>query len=196
MDTRNDTELIKDYTNGDTKAFDVLVSRYARPIYAFVYRLVGNSVDVEDVVQEIFIKAWKNIRKFDSERNVQFKSWIFAIARNTAIDWLRKKRPVIFSTINDDKNSVSDGESNEKFENNIPDTAPLAHELFEREETANALDEILSSLHPDDKTIIILHHYETLTFEEIAEITKKPMNTVKSRYRRSMAKLRKLVAPK
>lgn len=193
MSTRNDAELVQNYIDGDSVAFDVLVNRYARPIYAFVYRLTGNAAETEDIVQDIFTKTWKKIKKFDPENGASFKSWVFAIARNTTIDWLRKKRPVMFSSIDSDKNATADGDFTEKFENNIADTEPLAHEMFERQEIADALDAVLSTLNPDDKSIILLHHYEMLTFEEIAIVTKKPMNTVKSRYRRSMAKLKELV---
>ncbi|MDB5259502.1 MAG: polymerase, sigma-24 subunit, subfamily [Candidatus Taylorbacteria bacterium] len=193
MDTRTDTELVQAYIDGDVGAFDVIVRRYSKSIFAFTYHLAGNPTDAQDIVQEIFMKSWKHIRKFDSEK-AGFKPWLFAIARNTAIDWLRKKRPATFTDIDADRSRSSD-DAAEQFGNAIPDGEPLADEIFEKKELAERIESMLASLPPDERTIILLHHYEMLTFEEIAEILKKPMNTVKSRYRRTLAKLKDAPKP-
>ena len=86
---KSDNEIIIQYLNGDKDAFTEIVNRYLKLIYNFTYRLVGNEKVAEDISQEVFLKAWKNIKKFDLEKN--FKTWIFSIAKNTAIDYLRKR---------------------------------------------------------------------------------------------------------
>jgi len=79
-----DQQLIESYFDGDEAALAVLVNRYLKPVYNFAFRLTGNQADAEDVSQETFLKAWKNIKKFRADEN--FKAWILKIARNTAYD--------------------------------------------------------------------------------------------------------------
>src|SRR3989338_6167993 len=91
---RSDQQLIADYIAGDEKSLKLLVRRYLKPIYSFTYRYVGGGQDAEDGTQEVFIKIWRHIKRFD--QNKSFKTWIFAIAKNTAIDFLKKKRAILF----------------------------------------------------------------------------------------------------
>ncbi len=95
MPDRSDENLVTDYLKGDKKALEILIGRYLKPIYNFLYRYTGDVAEAEDITQEAFVRAWKNIRKFD--RNKKFKTWIFGIAKNAAIDFLRKKKPILFS---------------------------------------------------------------------------------------------------
>ncbi|MCX6715988.1 MAG: RNA polymerase sigma factor [Candidatus Taylorbacteria bacterium] len=161
--------------------FDQIVEEYTRPIYNFVYRLCGSREEAEDLTQEVFLKVWKNLGKFDPEKSS--KTWIFTIARNTTIDWLRKKKSINFSQM--------DTAHDEPFEDGLADIEPLPDEIFQRKELAYDLESALSKIPPDHKMIILLHHTEDLTFEEISIITDKPMNTVKSQYRRALIMLRK-----
>src|SRR3989338_146778 len=92
---RSDQQLIADYLTGDEKSLKILYGRYLKPIYSFVYRYVGGGQDVEDVTQDAFVKVWRNLKKFD--QNKSFKTWIFSIAKNTAIDFLKKKKAIPFS---------------------------------------------------------------------------------------------------
>ncbi|MBI4159946.1 sigma-70 family RNA polymerase sigma factor [Candidatus Wolfebacteria bacterium] len=71
-------------------SLELLIRRYLKPIYGFTYRYVGAGQDTEDVTQETFVKVWRNLKKFD--QNKSFKTWIFSIAKNTAIDFLKKKK--------------------------------------------------------------------------------------------------------
>ena len=171
--------------------FEQLMARYLSPVYNFIYRLTGNIEQAADLTQETFVKVWKNFKRFDQTKN--FKPWIFAIARNTAIDWLRKHREITFSDL---RNQENDGGNN--FENNIPDELPLPDELFRRAELTSLLQRALAELPINDRTIILLHQTEKLNFAEIAEILNQPMNTVKSRYRRALTALRQflIIAPK
>ena len=176
---KNDNELVIDYRNGDRKAIEVLVKRYLPSIYNFVRRFVGEEY-ADDVAQETFVKVWKHINRFDEKRN--FKVWLFTIARHVSIDWTRKKKLTPFSVFEDEDGTFD-----------VEDASPLAMEIFQRKETAVALDKLLDELPLDRKTIILLHDSEMLPFAEIAEIVEKPMNTVKSQYRRAIMVLRKKV---
>lgn len=181
----DDQQLITKYLeDDDANAFEDLLKRYLQPIYNFVYRLTG-SEDTQDIVQEVFIKVWKKIASYDS--NYSFKSWIFTIARNTAIDWLRKKRNLVFSSLN------SSDDSEFSIEDTILDTAPLPEEIFAQKENELLIRKAINSLSPSSKEVLLLHLEEDLTFEEIAKITGRPMNTAKSQYRRALAKLREIL---
>ena len=144
--------------------------------------MVGNKNDAEDITQDVFVKIWKNIKKFDQEKN--FKTWVFAIARNTTIDWLRNRKNVTFSSLDTDQ---------EMFEETISDILPLPDEIFSRKELVHELEIVLDKISIESKTIVFLHLKEDMTFEEIAEIVKKPMNTIKSQYRRTLHQIRGLL---
>lgn len=106
-----------------TEDMGAIVRQYIKPLYNFVYRIIPDSGEVEDIIQEVFVKIWKNIKKFDPKQNPSadgFKTWIFTIARNTTIDWLRKKKSISFSQMDSRA-----GEIDEKsFEANLPDLEP------------------------------------------------------------------------
>ncbi len=166
--------------------FEEIITEYLKLVYNFVYRFVGDQAMAEDITQETFVKVWKNLKKFNQKQN--FKTWIFTVARNTAIDWLRKKRNITFSEL--DRN-LEEGKIS--FEENIVNLEPLPDEVFEKKELVQKLEKILSQIHPDFREIIILHHTEEMTFEEVARIVGKPVNTVKSQYRRALHQIRNLI---
>lgn len=189
MNEYSDKELAHFSGEGDVDAFNTIVTKYNKSVYNFVFRLMGDRDEAFDLTQEVFIKIWKNIHKYDGRASL--KTWIFKISRNTTIDWLRKRKPILFSNIKTENNESF-------FEEDILDLEPLADELFEQNELALILERALENVSLEQKTIVILHYKEGLTFEEISEILGKPMNTVKSTYRRALKILKKYLesAPK
>lgn len=181
---KTDLQLVEESLGGDDLAFSVLVKRYTRPVYTFVYRLTSAGHDAEDIVQDVFFKIWKKLKSYDHDQS--FKTWVFSIARNTSIDWLRKKKSLNFS-------SLESEETGEYIEQSIPDLEPLQDELFARKEIASLLEGVLAKLSFDYKTVLVLHYVDNLTFQEISEVTGKPMNTVKSQHRRALLALRGLI---
>jgi RNA polymerase sigma-70 factor (ECF subfamily) len=187
MAQKDDNKIVGDYLAGDLDSFDMLVKHYLKPVYNFVFRLSNNKNEANDIVQEVFVKVWKNLKKFNPDKN--FKTWILTIARNTTIDWLRKKRNIVFSELN-----RLDEEGGEKyFEETIADIEPLPDEIFMKKELDKEVEKVLSKLRPDFREIILLHYTEELTFEQISEIVGKPLNTVKSQHRRALNTLRKFI---
>ena len=177
-----DSQLIANYLSGDEKSLELLIEKHLKPVYRFVYRYVGNAQDAQDITQDAFVKAWRNLRKFDRQKS--FKTWIFAIAKNTAIDFLKKRKAVSFSEF----------ESKEKrntLVESMADPSPLPHELFEKGAIAQMLTLAINRLSPRYRTVVLLRHTEELAFREIAESLQEPINTVKSRYRRALVLLRK-----
>jgi len=174
-----DNILIQQYLKGDEKSLEILIERYLKMIYSFVYRNVGSQSDAEDITQEVFVKVWKNIKKFD--RNKNFKPWIFQIAKNTAIDFLRKKKTIPFSRF-----------ENEKGQNLLIDNLPgdpinLLENLNDKRVLAGAMQ----GLSDKEQKLINMRHQEGMSFKEIAEVFGESINTVKSRYRRVLAVLKR-----
>ena len=185
---RNDEQLIAAYLEGEERALDELVRRNMKIIYNFVFRFVGNVGDAEDITQEVFVKVWRHVKNFHAEAN--FRTWLFTIAHRTAIDWLRKRRRLVFSDMNS-----KDGEY--VFEEMIADTEPLPDELFARAEDKTFVEALFMQLSPGYREVLYLHYYEELTFDAIGSILGKPLNTVKSQHRRALIAIRKLIeAPK
>ena len=179
LETLNDKELIQQYLRGDGKSLDFLIERYLKLIYGFVYKNVGSEADAEDITQEVFVKIWKNIKKFDQEKN--FKPWIFQIAKNTSIDFLRKKKSIPFSKF-----------ENEKGQNPLVDriiTPPV--NLIGKLSDERTLAMAMQNLNEKEQKVIILRNTDGLSFKEIAEVFNESVNTVKSRYRRSLMNLKK-----
>lgn len=181
----SDNDLVREYLGGNTQALNELLSRYIAPLYRFILRVTGDAAQAEDIVQESCLKAWRKLSSFQTERS--FKTWIFTIARNTAFDYLKKKKAIPFSALDDQS------ELDEPFQERIEDDRPLASELLEREDSAKLLDVALQELPTKSRTVVLLHEGEDMTFQEISETVQEPLNTVKSRYRRALLTLRTIL---
>lgn len=181
---RSDQELIAAYLDGDRQSLDVLVGRYFRAIYGFVVRFAGNAEDAEDITQETFVKAWRHLKRFDRERN--FKTWLFAIAKNTALDFVKKKKAVPFSAFEND-------EGENPLLESLADISPLPHEMLERKEAGTVIKKVLENLSPKQRLGLVLRFNDDLTFRAIAERLAEPLHTVKSRNRRALTLLKKIL---
>mgnify|MGYP001566607817 FL=1 len=181
---KNDKQLVWDYLSGDETALNIIIRRHLKLVYNFAYRLTGRAQDSEDISQETFIKIWKNIKRYD--QNQEFKTWLLAIAKNTAIDWLRKRKDFVFSDFEttEGKNSILDF---------LADSAPIPDKVALQAEDKKFIGELLSQLSPSDREIISFRYDDSLTFEKIGRILSQPLNTVKSRHRRAMVFLRKIL---
>lgn len=183
----SDEDLIAAYLRGDEGAFARLVGRHLTAAYSFTLRFVGNENDAEDIVQESFLKVWKNINRY-SAKSAGFKTWLMHIVRNTAIDYLRKRKHLPFS-------SFEDEEGNNIFDN-LADEAPHSEELLAQAEDIKSIERAVLQLSPAYREVLLLYYGSGLTLEEVAAVLQTPVNTVKSRHRRSVAALRKLLHPK
>ena len=184
---RTDEELAELCRDGNEDAFKELMRRYLRPIYNFVYQYGKTVENAEDISQDAFFKVWKNIHRFTKGR--QFRPWLYTIARNTALDHLKKKRAVSFT-------ELDDPEENLQFADTLEDEGPLQAETLDTAIETARLTKSLEKLHPDHRAILMLHYREEMTFDEIAGIVGRPMNTVKSWHRRALLRLREImVAP-
>lgn len=180
---KEDNELIDDYLSGDGEAFEKLLQKYLKPVYNFIFRLTNDRSAVDDLAQDTFIKAWRNIKRFKRDKN--FKTWIFTIAKNTAYDYLKKKKNIPFSNFLDEEgNSVLD---------NLGDSEILPDELLAQAESAKLIEKKLNEIPINYRTILLLCYKEDFTFQEIAKILGKPYNTIKSQHQRALAKLKRIL---
>ncbi len=178
-----DEDLVMRYRKeGDERFFVELVNRYLKPTYNFVRKFGGEEKDAEEIVQESFVKLWKNIQKF--REGEKFKTWFFTIARNTSIDLLRKRRHIPFSYFENE-------EGENAMEDALQSEGSLADEIAEIAENKEMLQKMLDDLPPNYKEILFLYYNEDLGTEEISKILKRPANTVKSQHRRALMRIRK-----
>lgn len=133
------------------------------------------------------LKVWKNIKKYN--KGFSFKTWLFAIARNTIFDHLRKNKTIVFTDVENE-----DGKSN--FIENITDENENIEDLIFKAENVEMLKTVTIQLPNNEQEILSLRYEDDFTFEEISKILDKPLNTVKSQHRRIILKLKELIAPK
>ena len=184
VNNQSDRRLIQEYLAGDDKSLEILIHQYLGPVYRFIYRITGSRQDAEDITQEVFVKAWKNLKRFDPEKN--FKTWLFAIAKNTSIDWLRKKKNFAFS-------DFDTAEGDNLLIDILQDPAPLPDSLIQMSENKKLLDCALEQLSPQYRAVLFLRYNDHFTLEEIGQVLGKPLDTVKSQHRRALIKLREIL---
>ena len=184
-ETWTDEDLAAACKKHDGSAFQELMNRYIKQIFNFSRQYGRTPEDTEDITQDTFFKVWKYIGRYAKGR--KFRPWLYTIARNTALDYIKKKRATLFSDIDDSENDIP-------FAETLEDQEPAADEIFAKTHDVNLLTKALDNLHPDHRSILVLHYHEDLTFDEIADVIGKPMNTVKSWHRRALLKLRGLMA--
>jgi len=178
-----DEALIAAALNGSAFAWEKLVKRYESKIYNHGLRLMGNSSDAMDLMQEVFLGVYRNLHRFRGD--AKFSSWIFRIAHNKAVDLNRKKRllagyPVDSDNDGDVFDSLSDEEGSE------PDL-----QLLQSEQNRNIMA-MLNTLPFEQRLIVELKVFQSLTFEEIAEMQGISDNTAKTRFYTALRKLKSL----
>jgi len=183
-----DIDLIKKALSGEESAFDRLMKKYYKLIYNLIYRMIYKKEDVEDLTQEAFIKAFKSLDKFD--RQFAFSTWLFKIATNNCIDYLRKKK---LSTFSIDKNIATD---DDEFKFEIPDHDCKPDKNIITSQRKKIIDEAIENLPMKYKKVIVLRHKEEKDYEEIAKELKLPLGTVKAHIFRGRELLNKYLKDK
>ena len=167
-----DDSLAARIRDGDDVALTELMDRYKRPILNFVYRLLGNAAEADDVAQEVFVRVYQNIRKFRPD-TARFSTWLFQIARNAAIDHLRKRAR----------------RQEQPLDNVAP--AATASRAVEANEISGRIAAAVAELPEDQRTAFVLAEYHGKSYAEIAEIMSCSEKSVESRLYRSKQFLRK-----
>lgn len=169
---QEDFETLREILSGNTDAFHRIEKKYRGIVSSLIRRMVKNDTDIEDLTQETFIKVFKALPNFQFEYS--FSSWIYRIASNNTIDFLRKKR---FNTFSIDQ-PIGNSDDDNYFE--IEDNSFLADDMVLRDEKRRILDEAIAELPDNYRKIIELRHKKELEYKEIAEILQIPLGTVKA----------------
>ena len=172
-----DTDLIRRARRGDVEAYNLLISRWEKRVYNYLLRIAGDREEALDLSQDVFLKAYQNLRKLDDP--ARFAAWLFRIAHNEAFSAFRKRRP----------------------EREVPGQPEFSgDEIPGREgvfpiELSIAVTTALSQLPEDQREAVVLKIYQGFKFEEIAEILSCPVSTVKSRLYTALDVLKSQLAP-
>lgn len=181
----SDKDLVRLSLNGDERAARELVSRFERPVFSLVQRMVRDRELAEDLAQEAFVRAFDNLGSYDP--SYKFSSWLFKIAHNLTIDHLRKKDLDTVSI-----HGAPDATTSERQEATavtLESREERPDERFEARAVGGEIEEAIGELRPDYRTAILLRHVEGRTYDEIAEIMEVPLGTVKTYIHRARKEL-------
>lgn len=176
-----DLESLRRFASGDQGAAAGLYDRHARALYSLILRIVGDEGEAEDVLQEVFVQAFRQAGRYDSSRGA-VAAWLLMMARSRAIDRVRARRARV------------EGRTGEvTVLNDLPDSQPDASSAMLDEEQTRLVREALAGLPLLQRMAIELAYYEGLSHTEIAERLEQPLGTVKTRIRLGLLKLRDLL---
>jgi RNA polymerase sigma-70 factor (ECF subfamily) len=183
-----DAALLSGLRHGDECAYEALIVRYEQPVYSIVSRLVDNVADAADVVQEVFLKVFRNVGSFRGDSTL--KTWIYRIAVNEARNhhrWFGRhcRQEVGLESADEERHGLGDC---------LADPGPGPHELAVDRETQILLEAALAEVNPSFRAALILREIEGLSYEEIAGVLEISLGTVKSRILRGREALRKALA--
>lgn len=182
-------ELLKKCRQGDRDAFNILVQTYQRQVINLAYGMLSNTEDATDAAQEVFIKIYRNIDRFEGKSSLS--TWIYRITSNVCKDFLRKRTRTI--------QSISIYESSEDDDDRpmeIKDSSPTPQEHMEITETQREVRKALDELPEEYKSVIVMYDLEGLSYDEISNVLQCPVGTIKSRLNRARKALKKNLSEK
>ena len=185
----DDADVVASFLGGEERAFQELVERYQTRLLNFIYRTIGDREKAEDLVQEVFIRVYRHLHRFD--RSKKFSTWAYTIASNLAKNELRNRSRnplVLFQTM---KGSWEDEDRPLQFE----DTTARPDDLYRKRHLRELVAETVSKLPAHHREVFVLRELEGKSYEEIAEITDCNLGTVKSRLNRARNSFAEIVAP-
>jgi RNA polymerase sigma-70 factor (ECF subfamily) len=168
----SDEELVAAVLKGDREGFGALVERYQGRLVNYLFRLLRNPEDAHDLAQEVLIKVYQVLDRYDPQ--YKFSTWLFRIAQNAAIDQIRRRRLKLVSLRIEDE----DGEGRD-WELPAPERGPYGD--LRNRERAGAIQQAIDGLPWEYRELILLRHYGELPYEEIARLKQMPLGTVKNK---------------
>ncbi|MBV8817175.1 MAG: sigma-70 family RNA polymerase sigma factor [Acidobacteriaceae bacterium] len=181
-----DQALLDALRKGSEQAYETLIVRYQQPVYNLVCRLLGESADSADIVQEVFLKIFRNIRSFRG--NSSLKTWVYRIAVNEAYNhrrWFTRHQRQEVGLVRE--------ESARSYEDSLADPGRSPFDLTLDHETRALVEDALAKLNPNFRAAVVLRDIEDLSYEEIAVVLDVSIGTVKSRILRGREALRKVL---
>jgi RNA polymerase sigma-70 factor, ECF subfamily len=187
-ETISDVELMLKVKRGDREAFGLLVQRYRKPLINFIYRFTTNPGESEDLAQEVFVKAFQSAPKY--EPKAAFSTWLYRIATNVALNYLRDYKPQWSQSLDVD---LASEEGTRRLE--IRDKAALADERLVEHERTLRIRQALRSLPENQRLAVVLTKYQELSLRDAGEILNCSEAAVKSLIFRAYATLRETLLP-
>jgi RNA polymerase sigma-70 factor (ECF subfamily) len=176
-----DSAIVTKARLGDTDAFRALVERHSRPLFRLAFRMTGNQQDAEDVVQESFLRAWRQLGRFDERAS--FGTWLYRIATNCSLDVVRsRKRRSADSEVEDPVFALPSGDP-------TPERVAMSGEV--RERVAEAMDELSAP----ERTAFVLRHFEGMRIEDVSRVLGCQPGAAKHSVFRAVRKLRRALEP-
>jgi RNA polymerase sigma-70 factor (ECF subfamily) len=176
MNEAEDIAWIQQCLGGDRRAFEPLVTKYEKVVYNAAFRIVNNAEDAQDITQSCFIKAYENLRSYDPAH--KFFSWIYRIALNESLNAVRGRR------------------DHEPVHDNLLSHEKSPEELYHDQELKQNIERCIMSLKLDHRIVIILSHFQHLSYSEIGFVLDLPEKTVKSRLFTARQTLKDIVMKK
>ncbi|MEM8997683.1 MAG: sigma-70 family RNA polymerase sigma factor [Acidobacteriota bacterium] len=168
----SDEELVASILEGQPELFADLVGRYQGRLVNYLYRMLRNQEDAHDLAQEVFVKIYGALDRFDPK--YRFSTWLFRVAQNAAIDTIRKRRLKLVSIHRDD----SDGDGGDW---ELPGEDPTPYQTSRNIERGSAIHKAIDELPHEYKELISMRHYAELSYDDIAKLKDMPLGTVKNK---------------
>ena len=173
---RSDEELIAAVQNGESDAFAFVVDRYQGKIFAYIMRLINHREEAQEITQDVFLKSYKYLHRFDCER--KFSSWIYRIAHNESVNWLKKKTRAKIESL--DAHMEIGQEADAKVD---------IHDDLARKQERQIIRQAIDSLPEKYREVMEMRYISEYSYQEISKYLKKPVNTVGTLINRAKKKL-------
>ena len=185
----DDSAVVTSFLAGEERAFSELVDRYQTRLLNFIYRTIGDRDRAEDLVQEVFIRVYRHLHRFD--RSKKFSTWVYTIASNLAKNELRNRsrNPLVLFTTMQGSNESEDRPL--EFE----DATSRPDDMYRHRHLRELVEDTVSKLPEHHREVFVLREIEGKSYEEIAEITDCNLGTVKSRLNRARTAFAAIIEP-
>lgn len=182
-----DSALIDQCRQQDAAAFESIVNRYKNKVYNFVYRMISNPEDAEDITQEVFLRVYTRIHRFRGDSS--FQTWLFRIATNLCVDRGRKLKRQVQQATSLNQPLADHGEEGSGAGRDIPDLLSDPYRAVARDELQQVVQDGLGRMSEKLRAVVVLYDIQGLSYEEISQTLGVPMGTVKSRLFNARAEL-------
>jgi RNA polymerase sigma-70 factor (ECF subfamily) len=172
--------------SGDSDAFRLLVEQHSRAIFRLAFRMTGNEQDAEDVVQETFLRAYRQLSRYEARSS--FSTWLYRIASNYALDLIRMRKR------HEDRRERGSSEDHDILQT-VPETSPGPDRVLYGSQVKDKVNAALDELSAQERAAFVLRHFEGLSIEEIGQSLGTGTNATKHSIFRAVQKLRKSLEP-
>ncbi|HEV8240013.1 MAG TPA: sigma-70 family RNA polymerase sigma factor [Thermoanaerobaculia bacterium] len=181
-----DEELVARVLAGDQGSFGVLVARYQDRLVSFLFRMLRDLDTAHDLAQEVFLRVYQALDRFDPQ--FKFSTWTFRVAHNLGVDELRRRK-VRWVPL-----QRQDAEDDSPWERELPSLEPSPYHDLRNDQRGAAIQQAIDALPGDYRELIVMRHYAELSYEEIAQLKRMPLGTVKNKLFRGRQMLKEKLA--